>query len=351
MECGLIGLQGCGKSTLFSALTAHSVPVQVGSLKPNVGVASIPDPRLDRIVEFIKTEKIIHASLRVVDIPGVSLGDSNLNTVLAHIRNVDALCQVVRCFDDAGLGRSNPEKDIAAMESELIISDMVVVEGAIDKAKRTAIHGDTEAKKRVEVLVKVITLLENEQPAREGSWDESDHLVLRSYGIMTAKPVLYVANVSEDDISGQSTAASAVTLHAKNCGGESVIVCAKIESEVAELDEADRDEMLDSMGLSEPAVGSLARALNILLGLSTFYTAGDKEIRAWSVPREVSAPKAAGAIHSDIERGFIRAECYHVDDLFDIGSEKAIKEAGKLRVEGKAYNLQDGDVVHFLFNV
>ena len=168
---------------------------------------------------------------------------------------------------------------------------------------------------------------------------------------MTAKPVLYVANVSEDDLVGQSDPANIVAGHATSCGGESITLCARIESEIAELDEADRDEMLKSMGLPEPVVGPLARALNSILGLSTFYTTGDKAIRAWSIPQNASAPQAAGAVHSDLERGFIRAECYHVNSLFEEGSEKAIKEAGKLRSEGKAYTIQDGDVVHFLFNV
>jgi len=346
MECGLIGLQGVGKTTLFTALTAHSVPVQVGSMKPNLGVASIPDPRLDRIPEFIKTDKIVHATLQVVDIPGVALSGTNLNAVLAHIRNVDALCHVVKCFDSA-----DPANDIDSMESELIVSDMVVVEGAIDKADRTAKHGDKDAQNRVDVLVRVNELLENEKPARDGDWVESDRTILRNYGIMTAKPVLYVANVSEAEIAGGSNDAKTVAAHAASSGGASVVVCATLESEIAELEKDDRAEMLESMGLLEPAVGPLARALNSLLGLSTFYTVGEKEVRAWSIPQGAPAPQAAGTVHSDIERGFIRAECYHVDDLFDLTSEKSIKEAGKLRSEGKGYSMQDGDVVKFLFNV
>ena len=346
MECGIIGLQGVGKTTLFTALTAHSIAVQVGSMKPNVGNASIPDPRLDRIPEFISTNKIIHASLQIVDIPGVPLGGSNLNTVLAHIRNVDALCHVVHCFES-----SIPADDIASMDSELIVSDMVVIEGAIDKAERTAKHGDKDAQRRLDVLTRANELLEHEKPARDGEWDDNDKAILRNYGIMTAKPVLYVANVSEDDVQGESDHAKTVASHAAVSGGESVAVCATLESEIAELDTNDQTEMLESMGLSEPAVGPLARALNTLLGLSTFYTAGEKEVRAWSIPKDAPAPQAAGTIHSDIERGFIRAECYHVDDLFDLASEKAIKEAGKLRSEGKGYSMQDGDVVNFLFNV
>ncbi len=346
MECGLIGLQGVGKTTLFTALTGHSVSVQVGSMKPNVGIAPIPDPRLDKINGFIVAKKVIPATLQVVDLPGVPSGGSNLNTVLAHIRNVDALCEVVKCFDDG-----NPENDIASMDSELIVADMVVVEGALEKANRTAKHGDKEAQKRVDVLTRVNALLEQEKPARDGDWDETDRAVLKSYGIMTAKPMLYVANVSEDDVAGDSAAATYVSSYAKDHGGESVVVCAMLESEIAELEKDDQTEMLESMGLTEPAVGPLARSLNTLLGLSTFYTAGEKEVRAWPIPQDAPAPQAAGVIHSDIERGFIRAECYHVDDLFSLSSEKAIKEDGNLSSEGKSYTMQDGDVVNFLFNV
>ncbi len=346
MECGLIGLQGVGKTTLFTALTAHSVAVQIGSMKPNMGIAPIPDPRLAKINALIIAQKVIPATLQVVDLPGVPSGGSSLNAVLAHIRNVDALCQVVKCFDDC-----DAASDIASMDSELIVADMVVVEGAIDKASRTAKHGDKEAQKRVDVLTRVNTLLEEEKPAREGTWDEIDRAILKSYGIMTSKPMLYVANVSEDDVTGETEHAKFVEKYAKENGGESITVCATLESEIAELEKDDQKEMLQSMGLSEPAVGPLARALNTLLGLSTFYTAGEKEVRAWPIPKDAPAPQAAGVIHSDIERGFIRAECYSVDDLFTLSTEKAIKEAGKLRSEGKNYTMQDGDVVNFLFNV
>jgi hypothetical protein len=315
-------------------------------MKPNLGIAPIPDPRLNRINEYIDAKKVISATLQVVDLPGVPAGGSNLNIILSHIRNVDALCQIVMCY-----GECNPENDIASMNSELIVADMVVVEGAIDKANRTAKHGDKDAQKRVDVLSRVNALLEKEKPTRDGNWDESDKAILKSYGIMTAKPMLYVSNVSEEDVAGDSGAAQYVATYASEHGGEHVTVCATLESEISELDESDQSEMLESMGLSEPAVGPLARALNSLLGLSTFYTAGEKEVRAWSIPKGAPAPQAAGVIHSDIERGFIRAECYHVDDLFELASEKAIKEAGKLRSEGKNYNMQDGDVVNFLFNV
>ncbi|HCA38446.1 MAG TPA: redox-regulated ATPase YchF [Phycisphaerales bacterium] len=344
MECGLIGLQGVGKTTLFQALTAHAVPVQVGSMKPNIGIAAMPDPRLERIAEFIPPEKVIPATVQVVDIPGVPSGGgaSSLNQVLSHIRNVDAIVHVVNCW-----GEQDAASDIASMEAELILADLVVAEGAVDKAARATRSGDADAKKRLSVLERVQELLSDERPVRSGDWDEGERAILKSYGFMSAKPVLLVANVGEDDVEGQSEAAKAVQAADVN----TVTVCATIESEISEMESADRADMLASMGIERPAIGVLAAAMNEVLGLSTFYTAGEKEVRAWSIPREVSAPDAAGTIHSDIQRGFIRAECYHCDDLFELKSEKAIKEAGKLRSEGKGYAMQDGDVVHFLFNV
>ncbi len=348
MECGLIGLQGVGKTTLFQALTAHAVPVQMGSMKPNVGIASMPDPRLDQIAEFIPPEKLIPATVQVVDIPGVPSGGgaSNLNQVLAHIRTVDALVHVVNCWEDGDVGSA-----IASMDAELILADLVVAEGAVDKASRAARSGDPDARKRLAVLEQVQAMLSEERPVRDHDWDELEEAVLKSYGFMSAKPMLYVANVAEEDLAGVGQAAMAVSEAAASAGTTAVAVCARIESEIAEMDEADRGDMLESMGIERPAIGVLAAAMNEVLGLSTFYTAGEKEVRAWSIPQGAPAPEAAGAIHSDIQRVFIRAECYHCDDLFELKSEKAIKEAGKLRSEGKSYAMQDGDVVHFLFNV
>jgi len=348
MECGLIGLQGVGKTTLFQALTAHTVPVQIGSMKPHVGIAPMPDPRLDRIAEFIPPEKLIPATVQVVDIPGVPSGGgaSNLNQVLSHIRTVDALVHVVKCWDGDEAAAA-----IDAMDAELILADLVVAEGAVDKAARAARSGDADAKKRLAVLERVQELLGDETPVRQHAWDDAEAAVLKSYGFMTAKPMFYVANVGEDDVSGEGPGPAAVQEAAEAGGTKAVVVCAAVESEIAEMDEGDRGDMLASMGIERPAIGVLAAAMNEVLGLSTFYTAGEKEVRAWSVSKGASAPEAAGAIHSDIQRGFIRAECYHCDDLFELESEKAIKEAGRLRSEGKAYAMQDGDVVHFLFNV
>lgn len=366
MECGIVGLPGVGKTTLFNALTgSHAAGIGAGG-KPNVGVAKIPDPRLPLIAKYIPTKKIVNAAIQFVDIPGVAPSSgadkaaaTKLNAFLAHVRQVDALCHVVRCFDDgSGPSAIDPLGDIDKMDTELIIADMQVVESAMDKAQRTARTGDADAKARVGVLEKVTHALNEGKAIRTiTNWSEAELAIMKSYGTVTSKPVLYVANVGESELSGgegggnDSLHAKKVMKHAADTGGQAVTVCAKLEAELAELDEADRGEMLQSMGLTEPAIGPLARAVNTLLGLSSFYTAGEKEVRAWQIHQGATAPEAAGAIHSDIERGFIRAECFLVDDLVKYGSEKGIKEAGKLRSEGKNYQMADGDVVHFLFNV
>jgi GTP-binding protein YchF len=358
MECGIVGLSGSGKTTLFNCLTGSrasgfsSAAGAGGALKPNVGVAQIPDPRLPLIASFIPTKKIVHATIQFVDIPGVAPGSGavKINAFLSHVRQVDAICQVVRCFDD-GSGKIDPAKDIDSMDTDLVIADLQVAEGALDKANRTARTGDAEAKARVALLEKVTSVLNEGKPLRSVKWNDAENKLLKSYGMITSKPVLFVANVSENDLQGQSAPAKAVVQHAIAAGGQAVVLCAKLEAELAELPDADRVEMLQSMGLSEPAIGPLARATNTLLGLASFYTAGEKEVRAWPITIGATAPVAAGSIHSDIERGFIRAECYLVDDLVKYKTEKAIREAGKLRSEGRNYQMQDGDVVHFLFNV
>ncbi|MHC5023057.1 MAG: DUF933 domain-containing protein [Planctomycetota bacterium] len=238
------------------------------------------------------------------------------------------------------------------MHTELVLADLVVAESGRDKATRPARTGDRDAKSRLEVLEKIVPVLEEGRGIRgSGDWSEMEQGVFRSYGMITAKPMLYVANIAEADLGGSSQPADVVRRHAEAQGSQCVAVCAELEQEIAELDEGDRQEMLTSLGIQEPALGPLARAANAALGLRTFYTAGDKEVRAWSVPVGATAPEAAGAIHTDMQRGFIRAECYHIDDLVQLKTEKAIRDAGKLRSEGKHYTLQDGDVVHFLFNV
>ena len=350
MEVGLIGLAGSGKTTLFRALTGMAV--EGYSDKAHVGIADIPDPRLHVIAEHITTRKIIPANVRLVDIPSMPTGGDakKLNALLEQIRQVDALCHVVRLFDD-GTGHVDPRADIEQMETELALADLVVAESARERATRVARSGDADAKARLEFLARVVAQLEADTPIRAAEWNDADEAFLKSYGFVSAKPVLYVANVTEDDLDGTSPEIAVVGERAATTGAEAVVVCVKLEAELAELDAADRDEMLESLGLTEPAIGPLARAANAVLGLTTFYTAGDKEVRAWTIRAGAYAPEAAGVIHSDIQRGFIRAECYSVDDLIQHRTEKAIREAGKLRSEGKQYTLQDGDVVHYLFNV
>lgn len=355
MEVGIVGLPGVGKTSLFSALTGvDAASAGAGGFKANIGVAQIPDPRLQVIASHIPTKKITHATIQFVDIPGVAPGSNTeagkVNQFLASVREVDAICHVVRCFEEAG--PVNPAGDIDTLDTELTLGDLQVVEAARDRSARAARSGDAEAKARQAVVEELYAVLSEGKPVRSRTdWTPAQKVHIRGYGMITAKPVLYVANVGEGDVEGKSPAAGKVAEIAAAAGGQFVAVCAKLEAELAQLETADRKEMLESMGLTEPAIGPLARAAYRLMGLESFYTAGEKEVRAWTIPIGATAPEAAGAIHTDIQRGFIRAECFHVDDLVQHKTEKAVKEAGKLRSEGKTYQMQDGDVVLFRFNV
>ncbi|MHC4769259.1 MAG: DUF933 domain-containing protein [Planctomycetota bacterium] len=353
MECGIVGLPGSGMTSLFRALAGASIHHAPAVGKPHAGVAQIPDPRLAVIASHVPSKKVTPASITFVDIPGIDVGQDGAKTaaLLTHVRQVDAICEVVRCFE-SGAGPVNPMRDIEALEDELILADLVVAESSLEKARKHTRGGDADAKARAVVLEKAMTALDDGKPVGTiTDWTEPQQAIIRSYGLMSAKRVLYVANVREDDLSGESPAASLVLDYADRVGGQAVALSAELEAELAELEGKDRDEMLEGLGLAEPAIAPLARAVCRLLGLAVFYTTSAKEIRAWTVADGATAPEAAAVIHTDMQRGFIRAECYRVDDLAELGSEKAIKAAGRLRTEGKGYHVRDGDVIQVLFNV
>ncbi len=363
MEAGIVGLPNVGKSTLFNALTAAGIPsanYPFCTIEPNIGVVLVPDPRLAVINRFIKTDRIVPAMLHLVDIAGLvrgaSKGEGLGNKFLSHIRNVDAVLHVVRCFEDPNIihveGTVDPIRDIETIDTELMLADLQAVEGGMDKAQRAARSGDKEGKVRLEVLERCQQLLAAGKPVRGLEFSNPEHeKVFKSLQLLTAKRVLYVMNVPEDDLHGLGPHAQRVRERAAAERGMTVPVCARLESEIAELEEKDRKELLESVGLEVPALSVLARATYKLLGLQSFYTAGPTEIRAWTIPTGATAPQAAGVIHSDFERGFIRAEVYSVADLEKYKTEAAIRAAGKLRIEGKSCILEDSDICHFLFNV
>jgi GTP-binding protein YchF len=319
-------------------------------------VVAVPDSRLEVIRSFIQSEKIVPAAVRVVDIAGIvrgaSTGEGLGNKFLSHIREVDAILHVVRCFENSDIihveNSVDPIRDIDTIDTELALADLDTATSSLDKTERLARGGDKDAVAKADLLRRCKTQLNDGKPARSIELNPDEKKIMRSLGLITAKKVLYVANVDESDIHGKGPLVQKVRDRAKLEGGTVVPVCGKLESELSELDPKDRLEMLQSMDLEEPALATLSREAYKLLGLQSYFTAGPKEIRAWEIPVGATAPQAAGVIHSDFEKAFIRAEVYRLEDLKTFKTEQAIKAAGKMRAEGKAYVMHDGDIVHFL---
>lgn len=361
-KCGIVGLPNVGKSTIFNAITsagAESANYPFCTIEPNVGVVSVPDPRLDVLAEIVQPQRVLPTTIEFVDIAGLvrgaSKGEGLGNQFLGHIRQVDAIANIVRCFDDDNVvhvdGSVDPLRDIEVIQTELNLADLDTVDKRLTRIQKQAKSGDKEMQAQQEVLIRVRGILDAGRPARAAGLTAEDRRLIQDLHLITAKPVLYVANVSEDDLEGRHPHVARVREYAAGEGAEVVAICGRIEAEIAELEGEEKQEFLQDLGLGSSGLDRMIQAGYDLLGLITYFTAGVKEVRAWTVHRGSRAPQAAGVIHSDFEKGFIRAEVIAYDDFVACSGETGAKEKGLLRLEGKDYIVQDGDVMHFRFNV